>query len=501
MEYLWRPHPGPQMEFCSRGEFEVLFGGAKGPGKTACLVAEAARDIHIPKYRGVLIRRTFPRLQEVQDRCYDLYPKHGGIYISTEHRWAFPSGARIAIGHCQHEEDKRNYHGKEFHFLGFDELTEFEHSQYTFIVANVRKSSEGLRLRIRCTTNPGGIGHVWVKERFVDLCKPKKQIDYLGGDGVVRKMWVPEYFIDPKTLQSRCFVPATVEDNPSIMLYDPEYVQRLEDLSEIDKMRLRFGIWDAFEGQVFTELSPRIHGCDPFDIPPDWERFMCLDWGYSRPFSIGWYAVDFDGFLWKYREWYGCKDADKIPFPPESANKGLKLTAKEVARGIWEREKERIKYRVADPACWNQQIRKDKTLGPSVAEDMGAEGIHLLKADNNRLLGKLQFHERLRLEESEKEGEEGRPQFVVFHTCKHFWRTVPQLREDPKNPEDVDTNGEDHCYDETRYAMMSRPVLPKHKPPGPPAGSFAAERNRLIRAKKYARRHGVSLAAAYQKIR
>lgn len=491
----WRPHPGPQEEFCTRGEYEVFFGGAKGPGKTDCLIMEATRDVSHPRYHGLILRRTYPRLQEIIDRCWQWYPRIGGVYRAGEYRWYFPSGAKITLGHVQHEEDKRNYHGKEYHFIGFDELTEFTETQYLFILANVRRAVGDIPLRIRSTSNPGGLGHVWVKLRFVDVCPPSESVEYVGGDGEVHRMGVPKVYIDPDTGMSRCFVPATVHDNPSIMVNDPLYIKRLEALPMVERKRLLFGIWDVFENQAFPELSQRVHGCDPFPVPPEWEKFCVMDWGYSKPFSIGWYAVDFDGTLYRYREYYGCKDGE--------SDKGLHLTPIDVARGIFEREKERVRFRVADPACWSQVVKKDKTLGPSIVEDMAKEGIHWVKADNARILGKLQVHERLKVEEETNEQGEitgERPRFLAFTDQKHFWRTMQQLALDVKNPEDVNTDQEDHIYDEVRYAMMTRPIIPK-KQNVQPRGTFAAERARYIRAKKYAERHGVSMSAAYGRIR
>jgi len=169
------------------------------------------------------------------------------------------------------------------------------------------------------------------------------------------------------------------------------------------------------------------------------------------------------------------------------------MTSTEVARGILEREREKIKYRVADPACWNPQVRKDKTMGPSIVEDMGREGVYFLKADNNRELGKLQVHQRLRLDEEEK------PQFLIFNNCKAFWNTFPELRADEKNDEDVDTRQEDHVYDEVRYALMSRPIVPKRREVVPP-NSMLAERLRLKKARAMASRDGISWQQAYLKM-
>jgi hypothetical protein len=482
----WAPHLGSQTEFLSRSEFEVLFGGSAGPGKTDCLVAGLAADIWHPRYRGLLLRRTFPQLQEIIDRCWRLYPLMGGVFRATEKRWEFPSGAIIDLGHMQHEADKYNYQGKEYHRAGFDELTQFTETQYTYLLSRLRTTDPELAPQAIATTNPGGIGHYWVKERFVTITDHGRA------------------YIDPKTGLSRIFIPAKIEDNPTLFLSDPAYLARLEALPEIERMRLRHGIWDAFEGQVFTELSQRVHGCEDFDIPPEWERFCVLDWGYAKPFSVGWYAIDYDSTLYRYREWYGFKnEAEGVA---EGADVGLKKQAWEVARGILDLEKgEKIRMRIADPAIFHPhpESRKREARGMTIHEDMMNEGIYFLKADNDRVHGKMQVHKRMKLdtEVDESTGEviDERPMLKVFNSCKGFWRTIPQMREDPKNPEDVDTDQEDHIYDEFRYMCMARPIQPK-RVQRIPAGSFMAERNRLVRAKKYAQRHGVSVDVAYGRV-
>lgn len=441
---------------------------------------EATRHVKYEDYRGIIFRRTYPQLQEIIDRCWRWYPKIGGEYRATEHRWWFPSGAKIQLSHLQHEQDKYNHQGKEYHFIGWDELTQFLQSQYLYLLSRVRGVNKAIPLRVRATTNPGGIGHVWVKERFVDIAAPGRP------------------YIDPATGQSRVFIPAKVTDNPALVENDPGYIRRLEALPEVEKRRLLHGEWDVFEGQVFVELTQTVHGCNPFAVPTEWEKFMAFDWGYAKPWVALWFAVDFDGTIYLYRELYGCKKNEH--------DVGLRQTNTEICKAIWEAEKEKITYRVADPACWAPTKLKgsNKNFGPSFAEDAGKEGLFFLKADNDRIRGKQQCHERFKLEEETdpRTGEvlKEYPRFVAFNNCSHWWRTFMQLREDPKNPEDVDTDQEDHHYDATRYAFMSRPVTPKRKFDIPP-GTFAAERRRLIRAKEYARRHGVSLEAAYMRVR
>ena len=254
----WVPHLGPQTEFLQRVEFEVLFGGAAGPGKTDCLVAAMLEDIEYAHYHGLLIRRTFPQLQEIIDRCFVLYPRLGGVYRATDKRWMFPSGSKIDLGHMQHENDKYNYQGKEYQKVGVDELTQFTETQYLYLHSRVRTTDDKINCQVLSTSNPGGIGHMFVKDRFQPGERDLKT------------------YYDPKSGLSRVFIPATVDDNPTLFEKDPEYIMRLEALPEIERKRLRLGNWDAFEGQIFAELLQSIQGYEDFPIPPEWERFHGL---------------------------------------------------------------------------------------------------------------------------------------------------------------------------------------------------------------------------------
>jgi hypothetical protein len=484
---MWKPHEGKQETFCKLGTFEGLMGGAAGGGKTDCLVALATRHIGHPRYKGLLLRRTFPRLQEVIDRCWEQYPQLGGVYRSTQHRWFFPSGATILLGHMQHEDDMYDYQGKQYHFIGWDELTQFTQKQYEYLVlSRIRTVDQEIPVLVRATTNPGGVGHRWVKERFISNTLPGK------------------IYVDELTQTSRCFIPALVYDNPTLMLGDPGYVKRLEGLPELERKRLLYGDWESFEGQVLSELSQSAHGCEPFDIPPEWERYMVFDWGFAKPFSCGWYAVDYDGNIFRYREWYGCKDEDGVI----TADTGIRMIAQEVAAKIIKIEAmagEKIRQRLADPSIFNKTpgFRRRECIGETIAEDMNGQGVFFLKADNDRINGKQQVHRRLSLVET-IDNDTGEivehAQFFAFNDQKHFWRTMMELQENPSNPEDVDTKQEDHIYDEVRYMCMARPVQPK-KVEVIPTGSFQAERRRLINARKYAATHGISLTNAYKRVR
>lgn len=232
------------------------------------------------------------------------------------------------------------------------------------------------------------------------------------------------------------------------------YIARLASMPEAEKNALLYGDWDSFSGQVFTEWRDKkehyqdrlhTHVIEPFKVPNDWAIVCAMDWGYSRPFSVGWYAVDRDRRMYRIREYYGCNG---------SPNVGLKLEPTEVAIKIKEIENEDINLRgktirrVGDPAIWGSQGTQ------SVGELMERERVSFDKGINDRLSGKMQMHHRLRFDE------DGIPMFYVFNTCKHFIRTIPELVYDDSDVEDVNTDGEDHIYDECRYACMLNPIAP-----------------------------------------
>lgn len=475
MTYAWYPHPGFQQNVCSRWEFEVFAGGAAGPGKTDLLIMEAARHVDNPNYKAVLFRRTFPQLQEIIDRCHKYYPLIDAKtdYRAGEHRWYWPSGATINLSHMQYDASKYDHQGKEYQFLGFDELTQFLPTQYLYLFSRVRSTDQTIPARVRATSNPGGVGHQFTKDRFkIGLVEPGETI------------W------DERSGLSRVFIPGLLEDNPSLSENDPGYLDRLELLPEVERQRLRFGIWDAFEGQVFQELNQKVHGFPRMhELPQDWEYFRSFDWGYSKPFSVGWWGVDFDNNLYRVRSWYGNRE------DVDDKDVGLKMSDVEIARGIKKREAEmgvRVKPGPADPSIWSKNPRKS-VKGPPTAEVMQREGIIWLKGDNDRLNGKRQLHHRLQL------NDEGLPTVFFSNDDEHFWRTMPLLRENERNPEDVDTASEDHIYDEVRYALMSRPMKP-HVTTRSTVGTFQHERSKLIRAKAIAARYGVSLHDAYGKV-
>ncbi|NLB89708.1 MAG: Terminase-like family protein [Clostridiales bacterium] len=430
-----------------RGEYEALYGGAAGGGKSDALLAEGLRQVHIPHYKGLILRKTYPQLSELVDRSRYIYQGAfpGAKYNQTTHVWTFPSGATITFGSMQHTKDRINYQGKRFDYIAFDELTHFTWDEYSYLFSRNRPGGAGTRVYIRAATNPGGIGHGWVKQRFITPAPPEttinEEIAFANERGELVTM-------DRK----RVFIPAKVQDNKVLMSHDQNYIASLAMLPEQERLALMDGSWDSFSGQAFTEwrnnpdgYQSRImtHVIAPFDIPGHWKIYRGFDWGYAKPFSVGWFAVDEQRRIFHIREYYGWNG---------TPNTGCKMSVQEVAENIRRIEnddpllKGRKVIGVADPSIFQNNG------GQSIADIMTISQVYFDKGDNSRIPGKNQFHYRLRF------NARGIPMFYVFDTCVNFIRTFTELIYDDKQVEDINSDGEDHAYDMARYVLMENPI-------------------------------------------
>ncbi|MBP3370947.1 MAG: terminase family protein [Clostridia bacterium] len=450
MEKIWVPQP-KQIQFLQRPEYEALYGGAAGGGKSDALLAEALRQIHIPHYRALILRKTVPQLRELIDRSHTIYGRLGGAkYNASSHVWTFASGAKISFGSMHHVQDRTNYQGLRFDLICFDELTHFTWDEYSYMFSRNRPSGPGTRVYMRAATNPGGIGHGWVKDRFVTAAPPMtpivEQANYMDLSGRLHTK-----------KRSRIFIPASVFDNQKLMEDSPGYAANLALLPEAEKQALLYGSWDSFSGQVFTEWrddpahyrdAKHTHVIAPFPIPDHWRIWRGFDFGYAKPFAVGWFAADEHGRIIMIREYYGTNGQPNV---------GAKLHPRQIAQVIRqiEQEDENLRGRhilsVADPSIF------DESRGESVAAMMASSPhfVTFTAADNTRMAGKMQLHYRL------SEDERGIPRFQVFQSCTHTRRTIPALVYDASNVEDVDSDCEDHIYDMIRYVLMESPISPR----------------------------------------
>lgn len=451
---IWAPQP-KQIEFMSRPEYEVLYGGAAGGGKSDALLAEALRQVHIPAYRALILRKTFPQLSELIDRSMAIYKPAfpNAVYNASNHVWRFPSGAMIYFGSMQHTTSRTDYQGRRFDFIAFDELTHFTWDEYSYMFSRNRPGKaaggEKTRVYIRATTNPGGIGHGWVKDRFISPAPPltpiEERVTVQGPSGPV------------EIVRDRVFIPATVFDNQALLDADPAYLGSLAMLPEAERNALLYGDWDSFSGQVFREwrndpahYADRqwTHVIEPFTPPAHWKCWRGFDFGYSRPFAVGWFVADEEGRIYHIAEFYGYTG---------TPNEGVRMNPVEIADEIRRYEAEHPLLRgrdiigIADPAIF------DESRGESIADLMARHPnyVTFFPGDNTRLAGKMQLHYRLAFDK------EGLPMFQVFNTCRNFIRTIPSLVYDEKRVEDIDTDQEDHIYDMARYVLMDNPISPR----------------------------------------
>jgi hypothetical protein len=452
----WRAQEGPQRIAVQKPWVpELLFGGARGGGKTAFLLGDFAQDVPTeagPYWHGVLFRQTYPQLEEVIKQSLEMYPpwfgKKNVTWTEKDKTWRWKHGATLKLRFLELNTDWMQYQGHQYGWLGFDELTTWPAPEnYHRLKATLRSPHTQVRFkRIRATANPGGPGHEWVKEYFGIGRFPK--------GGVILTP-------DDRSGMSRMFIPSRVEDNRILLNADPGYIDRLRSLGSPELVRAWLeGDWNVVQGAFFPEFTPDRHVVAPFEIPPEWPRICAMDWGSAAPFAVYWAAISDGsvapngrqyprGSLIIYREWYGAK----------SANLGLKMTAEEVAEGIVSRTDpfEKITDFVIDPSAFIMNG------GPSIAERMmvSQTTLAMRRGDNKRIPGWDQVRDRLR-------GDGERPMLYLFSTCQHLIRTLPALQHDQKHPEDVDTEGEDHAGDALRYLCMMRPWLPVKEEPQRP---------------------------------
>lgn len=394
------------------------------------------------RYAGIktlILRKTYQEL--INNHINEMRGLLHGIakYNSSEKVFRFENGSTIKFGYCANDGDLDQYQGAEYDVVFIDEAGQFQEMWIRKITASVRGAND-LPKRIYYTLNPGGPSHGYFKRLFIDKV-------YNEGE-------------DPEEYR---FIQSKVTDNRALMMMQPDYIKQLQALPYKLRRAWLDGDWNVFEGAFFEEWTDDpahyqdrrwTHVVDPYEIPPGWTIFRSFDWGYSRPFACQWWAVDYDGNLACILELYGMG---------REPNEGIKWSATQVFGEIAKTEKthpwlkgKKI-HGVADPSIWAKE-----STGVSIYDSAVAEGVYFTKADNERIPGWMQVHYRLQFDE------EGYPRMQFFSNCRHAIRTLPLMMYDPIKVEDLDTDLEDHLADSTRYACMSRPIVPaKPREPEP----------------------------------
>lgn len=438
------PEPNPKQKIFLRDHHKyIAFGGSRGGGKSWSVRVKAfLLSMRYPGIIIMIIRRSYPELYANHIKPFKrMLPKALYKYNDSKKEITFLNGSQIVFKYCANEKDLDNFQGTECDILFIDEATQFSEEQFKILNACVRGVADRIEdkfpKRVYLTCNPGGIGHQWVKRLFIDR-------NYLSGEK-------PEEY---------SFIQSGVRDNKILMEQQPEYIAQLEALPPKLREAWLEGSWDIFFGQFFEDFIDKpehykdrtwTHVIEPFEIPEGWKIYRSFDWGYAKPFSCGWWAVDYDGVVYRILELYGCT---------AEPNTGIKWTPAQVFAEIHKIETEhrwlkgkRIRG-IADPAIW------DAEFGESIAEVAAKHQVFFEKGDHQRIPGWMQVHYRLAFDEN------GFPMMYIFKNCKAFIRTIPLLQFDDHKVEDLDTEGEDHVADEVRYFLMSRPIKPrvKHQP-------------------------------------
>ncbi len=410
-----------QKAFIDAAETEVLFGGAAGGGKSYGQLVDAFLfALRYPGSRQLLLRRTFPELEKSLIRtARGLYPLEVFAYNASSHTGKFANGSILDFGHLATDGDVYQYQSAEYDVVRFDELTHFTEFQYTYLISRVR-GANGYPKQIKSSTNPGGVGHSWVKARFVDPAPPNTP--FTGEDG-----------------STRVFLPAKIDDNKFLLASDPEYKQRLLALGEDDQKALLHGEWDIYTGQFFTEFSRERHVCDPFPIPSSWRVYRTIDYGFDR-LAVLWIAVTPERRCYVFRE---LGESDTI------ISDGARHIREHTPRG------EEVYATLAPPDLWS----RSQESGRCRADMFAAEGVPFTKTSNARLDGWAAVRELLR------DAPDGKPYIQIFSTCVELIKCLPALIHDKKHTGDADT--EPHEYTHMPDALRGFAVY-WHRPAPPP---------------------------------
>jgi len=457
----WTPQQGSQTAFLTCSAFECLYGGTRGPGKTDALLMDFAQHVgqgYGAGWRGILFRRTYKQLDDVVTRTKRWFPQifRDAEYSKGGFAWRFEGGEELLLRHMDNPDDYWNYHGHEYPWVGWEELTNWPDLKcYEAMKSCCRSSYPDMPRKYRATCNPYGVGHNAVKKYFVDPAP----------------FGCPSY---DDSGRARVYIHGNIHENRKLLDADPDYMRNLQGITDENRRKAwLFGDWDITAGGALDDVwDRRIHVVRPFKIPASWHCDRSFDWGSAKPFSVGWWAesngdeaVMADGqrrcfppgTLFRVGEWYGCSE--------KQDNVGIQLNSVDIGRGIYKKEQNLqnlygIRYFGRGPAdssifdrLDDDSIANKVNTGYREAGGSGDVFVPCNKAAGSRRIGLELIRTRLKAA-MEKPMET--PGLYVFDTCADWIRTVPVLERSEKDPEDVNTDGEDHAYDETRYRAMHR---------------------------------------------
>ena len=481
IEGVWAPQPGSQSLFLGAPEVEVLYEGTRGPGKTDALLMDFCQHVGMgfgAEWRGILFRQTHPQLADVIEKSKKWFKRIFGsaaLYNEGKYRWEWEGGETLYFRHFEKPSDYDNYHGHAYPWIGWEELTTWPDDKcYKVMYSTSRSTMPNMPRKVRATCNPYGVGHNWVKDRF-----------RLGGPPPKNCLWpliadsVDEF---GNKEPPRRAIHGHLTENKLLMHTEPEYVSKIQaaarNPSELEAWL--HGSWDIVAGGMFDDIwfdAKDAIVVPPFQVPPGWTITRALDWGTSKPFSIGWYAesdgtdlvfpngkvrATVRGDLFRVKEWYGWRGI---------ANEGCRMLVPEIAKGIVEREIE-WGFRTADAKT--SRVRRgpadtgifDDNNGVCIANDFELpvvvngikfkNGIQWEKADkgpHSREQGWEQLRKRLKNTVRPPNGYREVPGLFISNECVHWLRTVPTLPRDEVKIDDVNTEAEDHAGDETRYRL------------------------------------------------
>ena len=409
LPWQWKFHAVARTADKTDGPVDIGVGGSRGPGKSHGVFAQVTLDdcVRIPHLKGLFLRQTGKSAKESFEDLIQkvLFKKVSYEYNRSSNTLKFKNGSRVLLGGFENERDIDKYIGIEYDLIAIEELNQLTKEKVDKLKGSLRTGKDNWRPRLYTSFNPGGIGHGFCKDLFVIPFREQKQ-------------------------QRTRFVPSFYKDNPYLNV---EYIDYLEGLQGSLGRMWRDGDWDIFAGQYFEEFRADLHVIDPYDIPDSWQKFRAYDHGRSNPACLLWGAVDHDGNVIIYREYYQKgMDIDDISSAIKKMSQG-----------------ESYRLSKADPSIFARTGMVDKLGGETIAEAFGKRGIYFQPASNRRIDGWHLMHQYL------AHSEDKPPKLKIFSSCKNLIREIPNAICDEHKPEDVDTDGSDHALDACRYLLMS----------------------------------------------